>query len=205
MALTRKFLSAMGIEEDKIEQIISSHAETVDGLKDEIASLKEKTANADELQKKLTEAEKKLSEVSGDETEKEKFDKLKTEYDNYKKDVETKEAHNTKLNAYRDLLKQAGISEKHIDAVLKVSSATIDGLKIKDGKIENSDKLAETAKTEWADFITTTTTKPSGEPDNPPAGAKPIDLSSVKSMSVSDINKNWDSIKETLKGAKETN
>lgn len=203
MALTRKFLSAMGIEEDKIEQIINSHAETVDGLKDEIAGLKDKTANADELQKKLTDAEKKLSEVSGDETEKEKFNQLKTEYDNYKKDVETKEAHSTKLNAYRDLLKQSGISEKHLDAVLKVSNSTIDGLKIKDGKIENSDKLAETAKTEWADFIATTTTKPSGEPDNPPAGAKPIDLSSVKSMSVSDINKNWDSIKETLKGAKE--
>ena len=33
MALTRKMLKAMGIEEDKIEQIIEAHSETVDSLK----------------------------------------------------------------------------------------------------------------------------------------------------------------------------
>jgi hypothetical protein len=35
MALTRKMLKAMGIEEEKIEQIIEAHAETVDGLKED--------------------------------------------------------------------------------------------------------------------------------------------------------------------------
>jgi hypothetical protein len=38
MALTRKFLSALGIEAEKIDEIISSHTETVEGLKDEIKS-----------------------------------------------------------------------------------------------------------------------------------------------------------------------
>ena len=33
MALTRKMLKAMGIEDDKIDQIIEAHTETVDGLK----------------------------------------------------------------------------------------------------------------------------------------------------------------------------
>lgn len=35
MPLTRKMLKAMGIEEDKIEQIIEAHADTVDALRDE--------------------------------------------------------------------------------------------------------------------------------------------------------------------------
>lgn len=33
MSLTRKMLKAMGIEEEKIEQIIEAHTETVDALK----------------------------------------------------------------------------------------------------------------------------------------------------------------------------
>ena len=35
MAFTRKMLKAMGIDEDKIEQIIEAHAETVDALQDD--------------------------------------------------------------------------------------------------------------------------------------------------------------------------
>ena len=33
MSLTRKMLRAMGIEDDKADQIIDAHAETVDALK----------------------------------------------------------------------------------------------------------------------------------------------------------------------------
>ena len=33
MSLTRKMLKAMGIEEEKIDQIIEAHSETVDSLK----------------------------------------------------------------------------------------------------------------------------------------------------------------------------
>ena len=36
MALTRKSLAVMGIEEDKIDEIINLHSETVNGLKAEI-------------------------------------------------------------------------------------------------------------------------------------------------------------------------
>ena len=35
MALTRKMLKAMGIEEEKIDEIIDAHTETVNALKDQ--------------------------------------------------------------------------------------------------------------------------------------------------------------------------
>ena len=41
MALTRKFLKAMGIEDEKAEEIISAHVETVNGLKGERDALQE--------------------------------------------------------------------------------------------------------------------------------------------------------------------
>ena len=56
-----------------------------------------------------------------------------------------------KETAYRALLKEAGVSEKRIDTVLKVSD--IDGIELADGKIKNADELTESVKKEWADFI----------------------------------------------------
>ena len=86
MALTRKFLKALGIEEDKIEEIITAHGETVAALKDEIdkaeQSAKDSAAAAqerDKLQKRVEALEK----TSGDAA------KVQAEYDAYRQQVET--------------------------------------------------------------------------------------------------------------------
>ena len=60
MALTRKMLKAMGIEDEKIDQIIEAHSETVDGLKGELEIAKSAAkGDADKvtaLQKELEDA-----------------------------------------------------------------------------------------------------------------------------------------------------
>lgn len=87
-----------------------------------------------------------------------KYDALKDDFDAYKKDITAKETKATRSNAYKELLKQAGISEKRLDAVLKVSD--VDSLEMgEDGKFKDSEKILEGIKTEWADFITTTETR----------------------------------------------
>ena len=54
-----------------------------------------------------------------------------------------------------------------MNAIIKVSD--IDGLELdKDGKIKNAEKHTETIKTEWAEFIETTTTR-GANTANPPA------------------------------------
>lgn len=40
MALSRKMLKAMGIEDEKIDQIIEAHSETVDSLKEQVSAYK---------------------------------------------------------------------------------------------------------------------------------------------------------------------
>lgn len=157
MALTRKFLSALGIEADKVDQIIDAHTETIDGLKEELAKVK---ADADKLpavQKELGEL-KAAAEKDGKDPYKVKYEAIKEDFENYKKDIAAKETKANKSTAYRALLKEAGIADKRIDAVLKVSD--IDGVKLdKDGKIEDADKLLASIKTEWSDFITTESVK----------------------------------------------
>jgi hypothetical protein len=51
MALTRKFLAAMGIEAEKVDEIIAAHTETVNALKEERDTAKAQAAKVDDLTK----------------------------------------------------------------------------------------------------------------------------------------------------------
>lgn len=165
MALTRKFLSALGIEADKVDEIINAHSETVDGLKTELAKFKEAAEKLPDVQKEL-DTLKAAAEQSGKDPYKVKYEAIKEDFENYKKEISAKETKVAKTEAYRALLKEAGVAEKRIDAVLRVSD--IDGIKLdKDGKIEDAAKLRESIKTEWSDFIATESVKGANNPTPP--------------------------------------
>jgi hypothetical protein len=161
MSLTRKMLKAMGIEEEKIDQIIEAHTETVDSLKEKVNEHKEKAEKYDEVKKELDELK------DGDNDWQKKYEKEHSDFEAYKNDVTAKETKRTKEHAIREFYKGVGVSEKRLDAVLKVTN--LDDFELdKDGKIKDADKHAETVKTEWADFIETTTTQ-GASTANPPA------------------------------------
>ena len=111
--------------------------------------------------------------------ESQEYKDLKQAFDDYKAKQEAKETLAAKESAYRDLLKAAGVAEKRIPAVLKVSD--LDGIELdKDGKVKDADKLTENVKTEWADFIPTTTetgAKTVTPPETSPAGKDPGKMS----------------------------
>lgn len=157
MAFTRKFLSALGIEADKVDEIINAHIEVVDGLKEERDGFKADAEKLADVQKKLDKANDKLAKQGEGETVlKEDFDKLQKEYDDYKADITAKETKRTKEHAIREFLKGVGVSEKRLDSVMKVTN--LDDFELdKDGKIKDAEKHTEKAKAEWADFISTTT------------------------------------------------
>ena len=168
MAFTRRFLSALGIEAEKIDEIINAHIEVVDGLKEERDNFKKDAEKLADVEKELTKAKEKLAKNGEGETvSKEDYDKLKQEYDDYKADITAKNTRTEKENAFRELLKSVGVSEKRFNAIIKVSD--IDSLELdKDGKIKDAEKHTENVKSEWADFIETTTTK-GANTANPPA------------------------------------
>ena len=87
--------------------------------------------------------------------------------DAYKAEQAKKESRAAKETAYRALLKAAGVSDKHIGSILKVSD--VDGVELTDkGEIKGADKLSASIKEEWADFIETTEVK-GASTANPPA------------------------------------
>lgn len=155
MALTRKFLSALGIDEEKAEQIIGAHVDTVDSIKAERDKYKEDAEKLPATQKENEELKK---QIAGEDPYKEKFEALQKEYNDYKADVEAKATTAKKESAFRKILKEIGIPDKRIDTVLKVSDISKVELD-EEGKIKDGDKLKESLKTEWADFIPTTKTE----------------------------------------------
>lgn len=164
-ALTRKMLKAMGIEDEKIDQIIEAHSETVDALKERSTDFEKNAQELEKAKKELTEAKAAL-EASGKDPYKVKYEAVKEEFEKFKTEQQAAAAHSSKLNAYRALLKKAGVSENRIESVLKVSD--IDGVEIDDkGEAKDSEKLIEEIKTEWADFITTQQTKGANTPAPP--------------------------------------
>ena len=153
MALTRKMLTAMEIPAEKIEEIISAHAETVNALKEERDSLKADVEKLSDAERELKAANRELDALRDGDWEN-KYKELKSEYDSYKTDTETKATKAAKEAAYKKLLQDAGVSEKRIASILKVTD--VDGISIdKDGNVKDADKLTESIKSEWADFIVT--------------------------------------------------
>lgn len=124
---------------------------------------KAKLDEIDELTGKLQTAE---DSVTTAEKWKTKYEGVKADFNAFKEEQVKKDTRAAKETAYRALLKEAGISERRIDTVLRVSN--VDGVELTDkGTIKGADKLMESIKAEWADFVTTTTVYGAKTPQPP--------------------------------------
>lgn len=167
MALTRKFLAALGIDEAKVDEIIAAHTEVTEALKAERDKYKADAGKYAEAKAELDRITAEAAKDGGKNPFEVKYNALKEEFDKFKAEVAGKESKAKKEAAFKAILKAAGVSDKRIDAVLKVSD--VDGIEFdKDGKVKDEDKLIESVKKEWADFIPQTSQ--TGVPStNPPA------------------------------------
>lgn len=168
MAVTRSFLKGMGLTDEQVSAIIEEHSNTVTGLKEARDSYK---ADAE----KLTEVQKQLDALkanNGDDW-KAKYDTLKKTFDDYKTETANREKTEKVKAAYTQLLKDANVDGKRIDAILKItdlSDKTLD----ENGKFANAEELLKAIKDEWGAFIQTTGTqgaKVETPPDNHGASA----------------------------------
>lgn len=150
MALTRKFLASKGIEASVIDEIITAHTETVSGLKDELDKANAYKAKAEKLESVENEL-KTLKEEAAKNGGKD-YATLKKEFDDYKAEVAKKETRSLKEAAYKEVLKDAGIPEKHWAKILKYSD--VDGVELDDkGQLKTKADILKSVKEEWSDHI----------------------------------------------------
>lgn len=163
MALTRKYLKGLGLTEEQVDSIIESHTEVTDALKAQITELQGKADKADGIQKEL-------DGLKNGKDWKAEHDKLKKDFDDYKASVNAKETEAAKREAVREAAKKANLSEAGISKAVKywdLSTVELDG----EGKAKDADKLAESIKSEWGEFVATTQTRGAAV-DTPPRTGK---------------------------------
>lgn len=207
MALTnasiKEILSKAGVDsdhmKDAVDSIMEGHNASVDALIEERDSFKTKAEKVDELTKQLEKTQKDLVEATSDDAEqklKAKYDMLKEEFKEYKKEIEAKATKENKEKAYKDMLKEAGISEKRLESVLKVSD--IDSIELDDdGNIVDKDDLLKSIKEEWSDFITTADVK-GANTDNPPANTGGQTITRDDILKIKDTSERQKAIKDNI-------
>lgn len=168
MAVTRNFLKGMGLTEEQVSAIIEEHVTTTNALKAQRDENKDAAEQLKETQKKLSELEAK-----GDGGWQEKYEKEHSDFEAYKtaqKNAETLKAKNT---AFKEMLKDIGVSEKLMELVVKASGDDVQKLELEDGKIKDIDTVKATMKETYKDYITTeekggadTTTPPKNDGAN---------------------------------------
>lgn len=163
MALTRKMLKAMGLEESVIDSIIDAHSETVEALKKQRDDAQAEAGKVEDLTRQLNEANTKLS-TAGDAA------KVQADFDAFRQQVENEKQEAKVTEEVTAICKEAGIAR---ESFLRLVSKDFDRSQIqrdKTGAITNRADLVAAVKTNYADYCATTTTE--GTPAaTPPAGA----------------------------------
>ena len=155
MALTRNFLKSMGLTEEQVATIIEAHTDTVDGLKDLIATYKADAEKLPGVQKELDD----LKKEGGDGGFKAKYEKEKKDFQDYKAGIEAKESAAAKEKAARAYFQGKGIPAESMALVIRGAKAEIDGLELDGEKIKDSKALDDLLSGDYKGLIGKTTTK----------------------------------------------
>lgn len=165
MALTRSMLKAMGIEPEKVDEIIGAHVESIDALKDQISELKESAKEVDKL--KAENERLKAEQPEGNEWE-EKYNSEHEAFEAYKKEIKSQETTRAKLDKFRALLNEVGLTGKLAETIIKTQD--MDKIELTDtGELSGADALKGTLEADWKDYIGQTHTGGTPEP-TPPIG-----------------------------------
>lgn len=166
MALTRKMLKAMGIDDEKIDQIIEAHTETVDALKEKAEQYRKDAETLPGIQKQLDD----LKKDSGDGGYKKKYEDEHAAFEAYKSSVTAKESTAAKEKAARAYFQSKGIPAETLNLVVRGAKAEIDGLELADGEIKDAAALDGLLSGDYKGLIATQSTAGTNT-KNPPSTA----------------------------------
>lgn len=155
MALTRNFLKSMGLTEEQVATIIEAHTDTVDGLKDLIATYKADAEKLPDIQKELDD----LKKEGADGGYKAKYEKEHKDFQDYKAGIEAKESAAAKEKAARAYFQGKGVPAESMALVIRGAKAEIDGLELDGEKIKDSKALDDLLNGDYKGLIGKTTTK----------------------------------------------
>lgn len=163
MALTRKLLKGMGLTDEQVDTIIEAHTDTVNGLKDQIATYKADAEKLPGVQKELDD----LKKEGADGGYKAKYEKEHKDFQDYKDGITAKETAAAKEKAARAYFESKGIPAESMALVIRGAKAEIDGLELDGEKIKDSKALDDLLNGDYKGLVGKTI-KTGTETQNPP-------------------------------------
>ena len=163
MALSRKFLKAMGLTEEQIDSVVEAHRETVDGLQKSLTTAEEKAKRFDDVEKELNELKSK-----GTEDYKKKYEEEHNAFETYKSDVTAKAEKAAKEKAVSTYYENKNITGKNLSIAMRGSKAEIDGIELDEsGKIKDTSALDTLISGDYAGLVVKTKTVGADTPTPP--------------------------------------
>lgn len=197
MALTkaqlREILSDAGANPEKvgdaIDRIIAGHTASIEALREERDTFKEEA-------KKLADVQKELDDLKAKGDDK-ALEKVQKEFDDFKAKVEGEKTHAAKESAFRAVLKELGVSEKHFAKICKYTD--IDSMEMTDeGKLKDLASIRKSIKEEWADHIETAETKGTATPRPQGASSGGSGMTKAEIMKIKSASERQAALKEFL-------
>ena len=167
MALTRAMLKGMGLTEEQVSAIIEEHTNVTSALKEQVKEYKADAEKLPGIEKELEDLKK---DTSASDWEK-KYNDEHSAFEKYKTDISDKERSEKIKAAYKKLLTECKVGDKHIDSIIKVTDFSEMKLN-EDGTLDGADKLKESIGSDWSGFISVKETRGS-DVETPPAGGNP--------------------------------
>jgi DNA repair exonuclease SbcCD ATPase subunit len=175
MALSRAFLRALGIEEDKISEIVKANSESLAGVTEERDKYRAEAEKLTALQKQLDETQKQLQEAQDTikaaekDDYKGKYESEKAAHEKLQADIVAKESAAKKEAALREAAKAAKYSDGAITAILDSKADYAGRIEFdKDGKAKNIEAILSEIQQNRPE-LTPTVTEQHHNPATPPA------------------------------------
>lgn len=175
--------------EGAAEEICSKHSADMDAIKEERDNLKQDAETLASVQKENEDLKKQLEAVDDG-----AYEKLKKEFDDYKAEVKAQAERAGKETAFKEILKDAGIPEKHFAKIIKYSD--VDGFELDDkGKIKDAKDILKAIKDEWSDHIETGGQK-GADTATPPKNTGGAKMTKEEIMKIKDTSERQKAIAE---------
>lgn len=193
MALTRKYLKSIGLNDDQIEGVIEEHTAVKSDLQGKIDTYK---ADAD----KLAEVQKELDDLKaqGDGGYKEKYEAEAKAHNTLKQQIEAEKTNATKRTVMDKFLTEKVGIQRESARTLILDAVKWDDVKLDEsGALTGADELAKTYADKYKDFVGTTGSQGT-PPATPPTGGGPIYKSRAEIMKITDTAARQQAIAENL-------
>ena len=165
MALSRKFLKAMGLTEEQVDSVVEAHRETVDCLQKSLTAAQDKAKKYDGVEKELNELK---AANSGSEDFKIKYETEHTAFEKYKSEIAAKETRAAKETALKAYFEKNNIVGKNQAIAMRGIKSELDGIELDEkGNIKDTASLDELVKGDYAGLVSTTKTEGANIADPP--------------------------------------